>query len=1635
MIKNLKILIINLFFFLFAFHYNAFAKNLPPGAGASVPVNILILLDTSESMVNKPFGGDALDPVGDLILLNDGDVIIGQDKNAGVVKMDYTTEELDTSFAGGAARFGGGGKKNCTLDGVNNVNLKDVYSMDISSDVDGVSAGEEVIYMAAHEDEKVVAIDSDGNCIEVITNTELGKSNTGKFDALRPEALTIRTINAEDHLIVTGREWWCTKIKKKKKKQSCKKSQNRAFMYSRNLTTGKSRHCTISNTYKSLIFDTRSITMDNGNYLFSVVGSKIWRMPMKYNGQTYCPEGNTTWNYKQSGSYKSDYNGATHIDVDPQDDSVMYLTSYSTSSLQKLTFSDAVTDSGDKKILTASITVGGSEESEATPAGASASDESSSINIYRPRALFVGNDRVWTGGMKVSVQEYDISSNRIKWVDEMGTTRLNRAQGAAKAIEAIVTDSSLLEGARFGYGYWNAGVENCKKGKAAWLWGKNCEYACNKDCPIGKGKPKYWRCNDNCNYYQGWAGEHPAGRSNLCNKHSCLAVGIDKNNTNKIKNELDRMTLQFGTDAHAFAQLASEYYRDAKVLDREKQPLAPPEAENRLDCQLNYVIVIGDGKWRHHDEAYSKIQKLRQDLGVKTIVVAYGDGISADGLENFNDMALAGSCDDPTGNHTDCRGRLDAKTPADLLTKLKSEVERIIASRLSFTAPSITASIQEGGDLYQAQFEFVKHGEWQGSLLRKKIRADGSVVHADGAEGNYDVADKVRQQAVGGTRNIWTVMPEQDYITQKWNNFTTANKSDINKLFGLLGDRVADYHNTSSTCAEGKTAAELTSANILDGNSDDIEGLISFVRGKDYFAYEGCDNTKNVRKSVLGDIYHSQIVEVGKPKANTNFTRNNQEAYWRSINSYGSWAKSTIRDKVMYVGANDGALHAFRTTGAAGEELWAFVPPFVAAKLPSIVNEGLDGINGKGGSNSIFAVDGSPVIHDVFINGLNRDGTYQDPDGNKSWHTILMVTYGRGGEGFSVLDITYPEEPLHMFSVFNDRVNNIVYIADKDGNLKKHSYSTGTLKISESLEAQRADRNQQEAYDTDIDGDPTGETTTARDNIATCQSDADITTGTGKFRYDGTAACYKGSTFTFLYDLPAEIISDPSLATVQEWDADRRIIESSPTTITKAGSEVTFTLDTGEGGSSIKVYNASTSDTSDLDETFFSIRISSAGTDDKDYNYSTLGETWAAPRIIRMPQGNTASDTISTDVYVAVLTGGYGAANGVGSSLFLIDLEDTEINGGKIYGAEENNGPITLVDLNTTEKNSDGDVEYPDIHNSVPTDPIVITPDTFKGADWRGAMVYLNDFEGKITKINLTNQRGEDVNLFDQTTLFNLDATTENGRYSYFGMDAAYGHDTQNLWLFGSTGDFADIGAKHRGMDNILYGIRDRDFPKFKHIGQPTPSAIVEDSTTEELGINPEYKKILLENALAAPTIDSEIVCAHTKNHKGGCPGQTKEAWVFKLDDPYYKEYDSVPGTGGYNFYRKASASPTVFRGTVYYPVYEPPSGAKKCNVGKAFICSADDECGINNSENIANAQKTVREDSGFDDGSLTEETRTASECYYLQPGILSKLVVFGDTLFANITTSSAEQEDTLVTLLAGEGEISVYRGSWRENY
>ena len=1613
MINKFKIIFIGFLISLLNITGVGIAKPLPPGSGAGdIPANILILLDTSASMNANPMGGDTLEKVGDVILLDSGDVLVGQMNGGGVVKMDYDDEEFDRTFATNGSVRANSTIDTCALEmGVSQpYGFSTVTAMAKSSNVKDHTG--EAIYVLG-PDGRVIGMDQNGNCLEIFWGGELGRTHFKKKDKLVPKALAIRTINGEDHLLIASTETWCSNYKNSKRCRNNKFYRHDLKLYAENLTTGTIKLYNLNDNYKQALQHATSMTIDlNGEYLYSSANGFIYRTKLKKDGDNYTVEENI---YRfEIAPGKSDYNPASQIEIDPQDANIMYVTSANSSSLQKLTISS------DKNTLTESIIIGGADDNNQTPAAAANDNESGLINMFKTTALFVGTNRVWTGGEKVSIQEYDVSGDRIKWVEEMGSSRLSRIDGAIKAIRAVVTDSSLLQGARFGFGEWNAGeIEVKRTGKAKDLWKKNGDYACN--CVKKKpGAPWYQQCNPNCNYYQfgGWKGDHPLGRTAQCTNNSCIRVGIDKNNSQLIINRLNTLKpkgIRFGTDARAFAQLAYGYYSDEKVVDREGKQLAPANAAERLECQQNYVIVIGDGEWRNHDYAKEQIELLRSQRDVKTLVIAYGKDISEKGKTKFQEIAIAGTCDNE--NSSDCRDRIDAETPGDLLTKLKSEIERIVASRLSFTAPSITAELsgEEGGSLFQAQFKYALHGEWEGTLIRKHVREDGTIVDELSDQRVYDVAKIIQGQALGDSRKIWTAYEGLDY-TSGYNNFTEDKAETINGLFGLFGDVVPNFHNSSSLC---KT--ELAGVAGLDTNADDIKGLINFVRGKDYFAYGGCTNIDNVRASVLGDIYHSQIIEVGNPKANTDFTSTNQEAYWRYVNNYNTWANSIVRDDVMYFGANDGALHAVRTGtgnirygGNVGQELWAFVPPFIAAKLPTIVNEGLNDVLGqkRGGTNAIFAVDGSPVVHDVYIKGfkLGDSGNIESED-SKNWHTILFIPYGRGGPGYSVLDITDPVNPIHMYSIYNDRINGRVLHSNVNGIITAYPYGGKSLSIDESLEAITARRIEQQARDADILLDVDGNVFTNRDAKSTCMSNSDVGTDKKFFNasYDDGSACYSGLKFTFITDALENLTTiDASKFTVI-FEKDGSITEVPVAGVNRQGSEVEFTF------SSEMTYNASTGLTSDKEDVPFTIMLPSGlEAENIQYDYSMLGETWATPRIVRIP--STKSGSLNDDNYVAVLPGGFGATDGIGSNVFLIDLEDPVNNGGAIFGSEENLGPIKIADV-------------PDngIVNSVTGDPVVVTPDTFRGVPWRGAMVYINDLEGKVTKINLTNQQEDnsEIDIFDQRILFNLNANDINQRVSYFGMEAAYGQSTRNLWLFGGTGDFRDVGARIDGMDNLLFGIRDVDFPNFIHGEIKVPKA----SSADENG-NSNFKEGALKAIANAPIVDDKFPdladCGYTRgrNRMEDCPGAGRLGWIFKLDNP---EFNKNPNGDGNNRYRKATAIPTIFGGTVYYPVYEPPpKGDVTCSVGKAFICAADDECGINQAERIQFAEKNVRSESEFDE---------SAGCFYLQRGILSQFVISGNKLFANVTTESDDQADTLVTLLGSDKDIQVYRGSWQENF
>lgn len=152
------------------------------------------------------------------------------------------------------------------------------------------------------------------------------------------------------------------------------------------------------------------------------------------------------------------------------------------------------------------------------------------------------------------------------------------------------------------------------------------------------------------------------------------------------------------------------------------------------------------------------------------------------------------------------------------------------------------------------------------------------------------------------------------------------------------------------------------------------QSRLEYLRGNAALEKRNGGTFRN-RSHTLGDIVDSQVVYVGAPDA----------PYLDP--GYVAFAKAQInRQPVLYVGANDGMLHAFNATN--GEELFAFIPNAVFDNLDKLTAPLYN-------QSHIFYVNGSPQYGDV-----------QFSDGN--WHTILVGGENAGGKSIYALDITYP---------------------------------------------------------------------------------------------------------------------------------------------------------------------------------------------------------------------------------------------------------------------------------------------------------------------------------------------------------------------------------------------------------------------------------------------------------------------------------------------------------------------------------------------------------------------------------------------------------------------------------------------------
>jgi len=421
--------------------------------------------------------------------------------------------------------------------------------------------------------------------------------------------------------------------------------------------------------------------------------------------------------------------------------------------------------------------------------------------------------------------------------------------------------------------------------------------------------------------------------------------------------------------------LANDYYNNS-ASGFTPGPIDP------TGCEPHGMLFFSDGYWYESDASLDPpVTHLANKLGVKTYVVGFAiQGVGGVRVKYVHLADVGGSLP-ITPIFTDDEEKLQ-RTIETLATQMRQ-------TGLSFSGSTPTIASDSSGDyIYQATFGIPLMGQWIGKIRKSALISDtgrvGDLIWEAGAELN-----KKRAEA----RQIWTLGP--GVFAPGLNNFQTSAVATLKPLL---------YEGSGTTPTD-----------------DEARKLIGFVRGQDTYDEDNNESTFDQRMWKLGESYHSEIAVVPPPKEiDHSKQRLNTEEIYKKNNFYEEFvAANAGRETMVYVGANDGMLHAFKDS--TGEELWAFIPPNMLPKLRGMVS-GVDHI-----TIPIYGVDGSPAVKDVFYGG--------------QWRTVLMAGLGREGFGYFALDVTQPSSPRFLFAFENDPDNEVIRHWDSQGILTEQNYT------------------------------------------------------------------------------------------------------------------------------------------------------------------------------------------------------------------------------------------------------------------------------------------------------------------------------------------------------------------------------------------------------------------------------------------------------------------------------------------------------------------------------------------------------------------------------------------------------------------
>ena len=277
----------------------------------------------------------------------------------------------------------------------------------------------------------------------------------------------------------------------------------------------------------------------------------------------------------------------------------------------------------------------------------------------------------------------------------------------------------------------------------------------------------------------------------------------------------------------------------------------------------------------------------------------------------------------------------NAKDPADFARGLESALGAIsLRVADSATMAKSSNSVRSGTSLFISTY---RTDDWSGQLQQK-------------------ILDPVTGKIAADQTLAWSAtVPISGRKVLTWSN-------SAGKIFNLNNLEVDDQNAFTTAAA---SYAGVSATQLLD----------YIIGGPDFDQFRHRNNS-------FGDFVNSapQFLKEGGDEAYLFLPR--AEALAKS--SYPTFlAAKKSRTSMVYIGGNDGMLHAFN--GNSGVEEFAYIPKAVVSNLPALANKNY---------HHQFFVDGTPTMGDAFI--------------NNSWRSVLLGTTGAGGRSVFALDISNP---------------------------------------------------------------------------------------------------------------------------------------------------------------------------------------------------------------------------------------------------------------------------------------------------------------------------------------------------------------------------------------------------------------------------------------------------------------------------------------------------------------------------------------------------------------------------------------------------------------------------------------------------